>query len=257
MNFDALVATMRLRAGAAGPVVIALSGGVDSGLVAAAAHAAGHGRDRASVVAATVRSELTAARDVARASEVARHIGLAHCILEMRLLDNEAVRRNDADRCYHCKGAIFGLMRREFGHTCLLVDGTNADDDPARPGLRAAREHGVFHPLRELSIPKTRVRELARAAGLPNWDTPSESCLATRLPQGATLTQERLDKVRAMEDFLHERGVTTVRARHDDMVATVEYPAQYAEIMRQERDSLADLIKGIGLGSCRLKEWTE
>jgi uncharacterized protein len=257
MDFDALVSIMMQRMGEGSPVVVALSGGVDSGLVAAAAHAAGTGPHRARVVAVTVRSELTAGCDVARASEVARHIGLNHRILDVRMLENEAVKRNNADRCYHCKGAIFGLLRRAFGRKCLLVDGTNADDDPARPGLRAALEHGVFHPLRELSIPKERVRELARAVGLPNWATPSESCLATRLLQGAALTQERLDKVRAMEDFLRERGVKTLRARHDDMVATVEYPAQYAEIMEQERDSLAEMIKGIGLGSCQFKEWTE
>ncbi|MBU4378828.1 MAG: hypothetical protein KUA35_11340 [Pseudodesulfovibrio sp.] len=242
----------------AGLLVVALSGGVDSGLVAAAAHAAGTGpASGGRVVAVTVCSELSAGRDVERASAVARHIGLAHGTLTARLLENEAVRRNNADRCYHCKRAIFDLMRREFGQECLLVDGTNADDDPARPGLRAAQEYGVFHPLKELAIPKVRVRELARGLGLPNWDTPSESCLATRLPQGLALTQARLDKVRAMEDFLRERGVKTLRARHDDMVATVEYPAQYAGIIAQERDSLADMIKGIGLGSCQFKEWTE
>lgn len=238
------------------PVVIALSGGVDSGLAAAAAYAAG-GPSRGSVLAVTVRSELTSAPDVVRASKVARHVGLSHRILVLRMLENEAVVRNGPDRCYHCKRAIFDLVRREFGRECLLVDGTNADDDPARPGLRAAREHGVFQPLKALSIPKRRVRELARAAGLPNWDTPSESCLATRLPQGTALTRERLDKVRTMEDFLRDRGVKALRARLDDMVATVEYPTQYAEIMQQERDSLAEMIKGIGLRSCRLKEWTE
>lgn len=261
MDFETLVAAVAQRLMAADRAVIALSGGVDSGLVAAAvhaAHAAGGRRDHhARPVAVTIHSELSAGRDVERAAEVARHIGINHHVIDVRMLDIDAVRRNGPDRCYHCKDAIFALLRRDWGAGCLLVDGTNGDDDPARPGLRAAAEHGVFHPLRQLGIAKARVRELARAAGLPNHDAPSESCLATRLAPGTMLTAGRLDTVRRMEGFWHERGVNTLRARHDDMVATVEYPGQYAETMEQNRDLFCRMIKGIGLESCRFEEWSQ
>jgi uncharacterized protein len=256
MNFDTLVSSLANRLCAADQAVIALSGGVDSGLVAAAVHAACARCDHpVRSVAVTIHSELTAGRDVERAGEVARHIGINHHVIDARMLDIDVVRRNGPDRCYHCKDAIFALLRRDWGAGCLLMDGTNGDDDPARPGLRAAAEYGVYHPLRQLGIAKARVRELARAAGLPNHDAPSESCLATRLAPGTMLTAGRLDMVRRMEGFWHERGVRTLRARHDDTVATVKYHRQYSETIKKNRDLFSRMIKGIGLVSCRFEEW--
>lgn len=228
-------------------------------MTAAAVHAAMNAStsDRPAAVAVTVCSELTADGDFTRAVEVAEQIGIEHHPLCLRMLELEGVRRNGADRCYHCKKAIFQMMRLEYGDDCLLVDGTNDDDDPNRPGLRAAREQGVYHPLKEAGLTKADVRTMARMAGLANWDAPSESCLATRLATGVPLSREGLDKVRVMESFLRERGVERLRARHDNLVATVEYPAQCSEIIDKHRDSLAALIKRIGLGSCELREWSE
>jgi uncharacterized protein len=259
MSFSGLVSLVAQRCRAVEHVVVALSGGVDSGLTAAAVHAAmnASASGRPAAVAVTVRSELTADGDFTRAVEVAEQIGIEHHPLCLRMLELEGVRRNGADRCYHCKKAIFQMMRLEYGDDCLLVDGTNADDDPQRPGLRAAREQGVYHPLKEAGLTKADVRTMARMAGLANWDAPSESCLATRLATGVHLSLEGLDKVRVMESFLRERGVARIRARHDNLVATVEFPTQYSEIIDKHRDSLAALIKRIGLGSCELREWSE
>lgn len=256
MEFDTLVQTVRDRTGPDDQLVIALSGGVDSGLVAAAAQAAwaGGAHDRPPV-AVTVRSELTARTDFERAEAVARHIGIKQVVITARMLDHDQVRRNGPDRCYHCKLALFDRVRERWGDDCVIADGTNHDDDPARPGLRAAREHGVFQPLKDLAIPKEGVRLLARAAGLPNWDAPSESCLATRLGQGTPLTRERLAKVEHLEAFWRGRGVRALRVRHDDMVATVEYSAQYAGIMKQEGDLFSVVIRSVGLEAVRYKEW--
>lgn len=236
-----------------GPVVVALSGGVDSSLVAHAALAACGD----ATTAVTVRSEVTPRRDFDRAVRLARHIGLPHAKALVRVLEDRDVVRNGPDRCYYCKRAIFRALRRSYGEHAVILDGTNAEDDPARPGLRAVREFGVLSPLRACGLDKAAIRRLAREVGLPSWDTPSESCLATRLPVGTPLSVEALARVEAMETFFHARGVETLRARHDNLMATVEHLPQYADIMEKNRDSFAALIKEIGLRSAEFKEWTE
>lgn len=248
---ESLISVITERCSAIGNVVVALSGGVDSTLVAAAAYQVLGKR----CVAVTVQSELTAERDFTRAVEMAEFIGVEHHPLCMRMLDNKRVRRNTKERCYYCKKAIFELMVYEYGDQCLIMDGTNGDDDPARPGLKAIKEFGVFSPLKEAGLTKTDVRETARSSGLPNWNAPSESCLATRLPVGMPLSLDRLNKIQVMESFYHSVGVESLRVRHDNLVATVEYVPQYTDIIRKEHDNFTALIKEIGLLSCVYKEY--
>lgn len=252
MSIETLTTLIESKASEKGRAVVALSGGVDSSLVAAAAYRALGDR----CVAVTVRSELTPAREFTRAAETAEFMGIEHHALPMRALTEAGVRRNTPDRCYHCKQAIFRLMVLDYGDDTLLMDGTNRDDDPARPGLRAVREFGVYSPLKEGGYTKSMVRRMARDLGLPHWDAPSESCLATRIPVGMPLTADRLTMVETMESFFHRMGVETIRATHDNLVATVVYARQYAEILDKNRDSFAALIKRIGLRSFVFKEWT-
>ncbi|WP_196772841.1 asparagine synthase-related protein [Pseudodesulfovibrio alkaliphilus] len=257
MELKSLIEAMVRQSKQDDQLVIALSGGVDSGLVAAAAQAAWHcGAHGPPPLAVTVQSELTAQRDFERAGAVARHIGIRHAVITLRMLEIEAVRDNGTDRCYHCKLALFDSIRRNVGENCVIADGTNGDDDPARPGLRAAKERGVLHPLKRLGIDKARVRRLARAAGLPNWNEPSESCLATRLAPSIALTREGLAKVERLESFWIGLGVEAVRVRHDDLVATVEYPMQYAGIIEKNRDPFLGVIRSAGLRSVQYREWS-
>jgi len=252
MKMDSLVSVISKRFKTVDRAIVAMSGGVDSSLVAAAAFQVFGNK----CVAVTVQSELTAASDFTRAVETAEHIGIEHHPLCIRLLEVKEVRRNNEYRCYYCKRAIFELMRLEYGDDTLIMDGTNRDDDPNRPGLKAVREFGVFSPLEEAGMVKSEVRNTAKAIGLPNWDAPSESCLATRLPVGVPLNPVRLQMVQAMETFFQNRGVKALRARHDNLVATVEYLPQDAKIIRESRDSFAALIKEIGLRSYVFKEWS-
>ena len=253
MDMKTITGTMADRDPGHDRIIVSLSGGVDSSLVAAAAlHAFG-----SRVVGVTVHSELTIPRDFTRAVEVAEHLGIEHHPLPLRMLEDKLVRRNSEERCYHCKKRIFKTMILEYGDDCMIMDGTNAEDDPARPGLGAAKEFGVFSPLAELGVGKQKVRQLARQIGLPNWNWPSESCLATRIPFGIPLSQDRLDKVDAMESFFHGLGIKSLRARHDNLVATVEYLPQYAEIIEKNRDKFAALIERIGLRSFIVREGSE
>lgn len=235
-----------------GPVVVALSGGVDSSLVAFRAHILLGDK----VEAVTISSALIPARERERATAIARHIGIQHSILPIDLLEDKDVRANKADRCYHCKRRILGSINDRYGRECVIMDGTNGDDDPTRPGLRALAEFGAISPLRVSGWTKTMVRHCAREFGLPNWDTPSESCLAARIPHGTPLDQVPLQQVEILESFFHENGIPTLRVYLDNLVATVEHESQYADIVDKIDDNLAALIKQIGLRSYRCREWT-
>ena len=253
MEVDALVSRIAGSAGGSGMAVIALSGGVDSGLAAWTAHAAL--RDRARAI--TFISELTPAREAERAEAVAAHIGITFQAMAFSALDDPRVRANGPDRCYHCKYLIFRALRDAVGPEPLLIDGTNGDDDPLRPGLKALREHRVFSPLREAGLGKADVRAMARAVGLPNHAVPPESCLATRIPHGVQLSEEGLQIVEALESHCHSLGIDTLRVRYDNLMAIVEYLPQYSDLINKNRDSVVAHARRIGVGSCDFKEWSE
>lgn len=136
--------------------------------------------------------------------------------LSINQLDVPEVVPNDADRCYWCKRAGFTAITNHahaLGFT-TVIDGSNASDEgDYRPGMRAVDELGVRSPLQEVGFTKDEERELLRAWGFPVWNMPSGACLATRIPTGEPLSLEKVDLVRACEDYLHELGLIQVRAR--------------------------------------------
>jgi len=146
-------------------------------------------------------------------------------ILPLDLLQDAAITRNPPDRCYHCKRRIFGAIltaAREDGYP-ILLDGTNASDDASdRPGMRALRELKVLSPLRDCGLTKTAVREASREAGLFTWDKPAYACLATRLPTGAEVREDRLQATERAEDFLHKLGFRDFRVRWRDGAALLQ-----------------------------------
>jgi uncharacterized protein len=107
-----------------------------------------------------------------------------------------------------------------------VVDGANVDDlHDHRPGLTAATEHGVRHPLVEAGFTKDEIRVASRAVGLGSWDRPASPCLSSRFPYGTTITREALERVAAAEDVLRELGLRDLRVRHHDTLARIEVPA--------------------------------
>src|SRR6476469_1059980 len=161
--------------------VVAFSGGVDSSLGAAAsARVLG---DRALAVTAVSPALATGELDGARA--VAAAIGVRHETITTAELEREGYRANDRDRCYHCKSELYDRLgalaaRRRYA---AVLSGANADDmGDWRPGLAAADEHAVVHPLLEAGVGKDEVRELARALDVPSAEKPASPCLASRIP---------------------------------------------------------------------------
>ncbi len=204
--------------------IVALSGGTDSALVLALA-AREWGKD--GCVAVTSRSESLAPRELEDARAQSALAGVEHEVLAGGEVDLEAFRRNEPDRCFHCKDSLYGAAREVAGRRGLgiVLDGTNADDvSDHRPGFAAGLRHGVRSPLLEAGLTKPWVRALSKVLGLASWDKPSESCLSSRIPYGTEITREGLDRVRSAEDVVRGLGFRVVRVRVHDPVARIEVP---------------------------------
>jgi uncharacterized protein len=198
--------------------VVAFSGGVDSSVVAAVAHRAL--RDRALAVTAVSPAVATGELDGARA--VAAHIGIAHRIVSTDELARPGYRANGRDRCYFCKTELYDTLAELAGDRVVL-SGANADDaGDWRPGLRAAAEHGVRHPLLELGVTKAQVRELAHRLALPSASKPASPCLASRIPYGTAVDPDTLAQIDRAERAVKALGFPVLRVRHHGALGRVE-----------------------------------
>lgn len=242
-RLDRLVAALRPLERA----LVALSGGVDSSLLALAAVLALG--DRA--LAVTADTPFAARRDIDQAMAMAGRIGINQRIVPLDLLADLGVIANGPDRCYHCKRRVIGAVQDVLPGVPVL-DGTNADDDLQRPGRRALRELGARSPLCEAGLTKQDVRELASLIGLPNAQAPSNSCLATRVPRNVAITPERLMRIEAVEDLLHRHGLGNVRARDNDLVMIVEIRSADSPQAERARPELTALAARLGVREIRI-----
>lgn len=206
-----------------GKVIVAFSGGVDSSVIAAAAKfALGEG-----ALAVTADSSTMPRRELEEAKEVARDIGIAHEVISEDELEDKDFAQNPPERCYFCRAKL-AIALKEIasgrGFT-TIVDGAIASDlKEHRPGLKALKQHGVRSPLLELGFEKEDVREIADYFRVKVKDKPPQACLASRIPYGEEITQEKLKAVEKAEDYLYSLGFSQVRVRYHSDIARVEVP---------------------------------
>jgi len=202
-------------------VMVAFSGGVDSSFVLRVAHDALGER----VLALTTTSPTMPEDDRRSALEMARLIGARHLVVDSNELEIPGYAQNPLNRCYLCKHNLFTVCEAKAGELRIdeVVDGLNLDDlHDYRPGMKAASEKRVRHPLVEAGLTKGEIRELSRALGLPTWDRAASPCLSSRFPYGTRITAEGLRQVEQGEQVLHAMGFKVARVRHHGEIARLE-----------------------------------
>lgn len=217
--YRGMVRAMRER----GRVLVAFSGGVDSGLVAKIARDA-LGDDSLAVIA---DSQSFARWELREALAEAADIGIRAKVVPVADLANPAYAQNPSNRCFFCREGLADVLvplARSEGFRAIAdgVNGSDLGDD--RPGIRAMDAAGFWHPLVEFGLFKAEVRALARSLGLSFADKPSNACLSSRIPHGTPITVDLLQRVEAAEDYLRGKGFRQVRVRHDGVAARVEVP---------------------------------
>jgi uncharacterized protein len=228
-----------------GSVAVAFSGGVDSTLVAVAAHRVLG--DKA--LAVTAVSPALAKRELEETVSLAEQFGFPHRIIHTDEMAQEGYVANSPQRCYFCKTELYGQLTQLAEKEAIkwVINGANTDDiGDYRPGMVAASEHKVRSPMVEAGLTKADVRAIAKSLDIPIWDKPAQPCLSSRIPYGIPVTVENLSKVERAEDFLRELGLKEVRARHHDQLCRIEVSEDEIDLAFGHRKEIVSAIKKIG-----------
>ncbi|MGC9195941.1 MAG: ATP-dependent sacrificial sulfur transferase LarE [Syntrophobacteraceae bacterium] len=230
-------------------VVVAFSGGVDSGLLLRIARTV-LGRD--AVLAVTAKSQTSANHEMETALRLAAELDVDHLVIQSFEMQDPEFVKNLANRCYICKKGRFSAIlkiAREKG-AAFVVDGSNIDDrSDFRPGMKAIQELGVRSPLMEAGLCKSDIRLLANHLGLSIWNKPPYACLATRIPCGSPITAQRLKRIDACEDLVRKMAISDqVRVRDYGDTARIEVaPEDIANLVDSKvRGPLATFFKDLG-----------
>jgi uncharacterized protein len=226
-------------------VLVAYSGGVDSSLLLKlAVEELG---DRAVAVLASSPAYPEAEQEDAR--RTAQLIGAALVEVDTGEVELEAYRRNNPDRCFHCKEELFEKLepiQHRLGLAHLAYGATADDEGDHRPGHGSAVRRGVRFPLLEAGLAKPEVRAAARRLGLPNWNRPSFACLSSRIPHGTEVTPEALRQIEAAEAAVRALGFAQVRVRHHGDVARVEVETGEIERLVERRREVVAGVRQAG-----------
>ena len=212
-------------------VIVALSGGVDSALVAYAAFQ----KLGKSALAVTADYKTLSQEELESSKQICKEIGISQTFLDYNELENQDFIKNNSNRCFHCRqelGIHLVNLAKEMGIK-IIVDGTNLDDlNEYRPGIAALKQKGILSPLVENNFSKSEVRKMAEEAGLSVYDKPSNSCLASRIPWGQKITNERLVRIEYGEIIVKQTTkLAQVRVRDLNGLAKIEVEKEKISIL--------------------------
>jgi uncharacterized protein len=231
--------------------IVAYSGGVDSALLAYAAHRALED----AMVAVLADSPSLSRREYRHAIDFAQSHGIPLQIIRTGEMENPDYQVNQADRCYHCKKALFekieSLRRQLQGSADMqpwpVSYGVNLDDlGDYRPGIQAAREASIQAPYVELGFTKQTIRQVCAYYKLEIADKPAMPCMASRIAYGQEVTEEKLSQVEKAEDILYDLGFRVLRVRHHGDIARIEVPAEEIAPLITKRIEISKIFHELG-----------
>ena len=227
-------------------LLVSFSGGVDSTLLLKVSQDI-IGDD---VIAVIINGDTLPELELESAINFVEEAGIRYRVDRLKQLDNPNFVKNSTDRCYYCKKdqimALKEIASKEGIET--IADGLNVSDfNDYRPGILASDEEGVWHPFVEAGITKVDIKNIARKVGIPFWNKPSESCLATRIPYGERITEEKLRMIEEAESVLKEIGFSEVRVRLHREIGRIEVPSDDLERIIELRGRVVLRFKEIGL----------
>ena len=228
-------------------VLVALSGGVDSSLLAKVAFDALNLQTKA----ITGISSTLSADERNDSAQICKWIGINHIEIQTDEMDNHSFVQNDSLRCYHCKKELFEkcLQWASSRNFSCIVEGTHQDDLKGhRPGYQAGVELGIRSPFVELKFGKKEIRELAHYLRLPNWNKPALACLSSRFPSGIAITEKELSHIEQCEKYLREFGLKQFRVRYHGDLLRLEVSQEDTECIfkNEHRNQILNQLQSLG-----------
>lgn len=221
MNINDKLEALKSRLRELESVAIAYSGGVDSNFLLKVASETL--QDKA--IAVTIHAMMHSSREIEEARTYANEFSVRHIVLNVDNFEVDEFTKNTPQRCYHCKREVFTKIKEiaKENNIKYVVDGTNLDDlGDYRPGLKALSELEIVSPLKDAGLTKADIRALSKEMNLETFKKPAFACLATRIPYGTVITNDRLRMIEKSEEYLVELGFNQFRVRAHDNIARIE-----------------------------------